>query len=156
MKRNSLLIEERDLSGVEVVGGLETLGFKKDTVADLGGITQQEGSKIKKYQEALKYIFDEGPKQGVHVIMQVDKPANVFFDEYSREAGALFKHRVILKSENKHLALLRPSEEIDVQVLSDDKEHLRAYYYPDGESPILFTPFLLPETDNLFESILTK
>ena len=156
MKRNSLLIEERDLSEMEVVGRLETLGFKKDTVADLGGITQQEGSKIKKYQEALKYILDEGPKQGVHVIMQVDKPANVFFDEYSREAGALFKHRVILKSENKYLAPLRLSEDIDVQVLSDDKEHLRAYYYPDGESPILFTPFLLPETDNLFESILTK
>ena len=61
---------------------------------------------------------------------------------------------VILKSENKHLAPLRFGEDIDVQSLSDDNEHLRAYYYPDGEQPMLFTPFLLPDAQYLFNAIL--
>ena len=88
------------------------------------------------------------------VLMQVDKPGNILFDEFGKEAIGLFKHRVILKSENKHLAPLRFGEDIDVQSLSDDNEHLRAYYYPDGEKPMLFTPFLLPDAQYLFNAIL--
>ena len=37
------------------------------------------------------------------------------------------------------------SQDIDVESLSDEEEHLRAYYYPEGDDPVLFTPFLLPE-----------
>ena len=29
--------------------------------------------------------------------------------------------------------------------LSDEEEHLRAYYYPEGDNPVLFTPYLLPD-----------
>jgi hypothetical protein len=33
---------------------------------------------------------------------------------------------------------------MDVESLSDDTEHLRAYYYSDGEEPVLFTPYQMP------------
>ena len=153
MKRNSLLVEEKKATEIKpAVGGLEMLSF--DPLPDLGANNITDGSKVKKYQEALKYILDEGPKHHVHVLMQVDKPGNILFDEFGKEAIGLFKHRVILKSENKHLAPLRFGEDIDVQSLSDDNEHLRAYYYPDGEQPMLFTPFLLPDAQYLFNAIL--
>jgi hypothetical protein len=44
---------------------------------------------------------------------------------------------------------MRFSQDIDVESLSDEEEHLRAYYYPEGDDPILFTPFLLPDADIL-------
>lgn len=153
MKRNSLLMEEKKVTEIKpAVSGLEMLSF--DPLPDLRANNITDGSKVKKYQEALKYILDEGPKHHVHVLMQVDKPGNILFDEFGKEAIGLFKHRVILKSENKHLAPLRFGEDIDVQSLSDDNEHLRAYYYPDGEQPMLFTPFLLPDAQYLFNAIL--
>ena len=146
-------VEEKKATEIkQAVGGLEMLSF--DPLPDLGANNITDGSKVKKYQEALKYILDEGPKHHVHVLMQVDKPGNILFDEFGKEAIGLFKHRVILKSENKHLAPLRFGEDIDVQSLSDDNEHLRAYYYPDGEQPMLFTPFLLPDAQYLFNAIL--
>ena len=155
MKRNSLLVEEKKATEIKpTVGGLEMLSF--DPLPDLGANNITDGSKVKRYQDALKYILDEGPKHHVHVLMQVDKPGNILFDEFGKEAIGLFKHRVILKSENKHLAPLRFGEDIDVQSLSDDNEHLRAYYYPDGEQPMLFTPFLLPDAQYLFNAILIK
>ena len=49
---------------------------------------------------------------------------------------------------------MRLSEDIDVQSLSDEEERLRAYYYPDGGMPQLFTPFQLPDEQELFNKIL--
>lgn len=155
MKRNSLLIEEKNVKQENnVIGGIEMLSF--DSLPDIGGNTSSDGSKVKKFQDALMYILDEGPKHNVHVLMQVDKPGNILFDEFGREAISKFKHRIILKSENRHLAPLRLGEDIDVQSLSDDNEHLRAYYYPDGEQPMLFTPFVLPDSLSIFNSVLIK
>ena len=155
MKRNSLLVEEKkSQQESNVIGGIEMLSF--DSLPDISGNTSSDGSKVKKYQDALMYILDEGPKHNVHVLMQVDKPGNILFDEFGREAISKFKHRIILKSENRHLAPLRLGEDIDVQSLSDDTEHLRAYYYPDGEQPMLFTPFVLPDTLSIFNSVLIK
>lgn len=156
MKRNSLLVDEKkpEQKKNEALFGIEMLSF--EPLPDIGTNNMVEGSKVKKYQEALQYILDEGPKHNVHVLMQVDKPGNILFDEFGREAISKFKHRVILKSENKHLSPLRLGEDIDVQSLSDDNEHLRAYYYPDGEQPMLFTPFLLPDMQNIFNAVLIK
>ena len=55
----------------------------------------------------------------------------------------------MLKSENKFLQPFRLSQDIDVEVLSDEEEHLRAYYYPEGEDPVLFTPFQMPDKHTL-------
>ena len=84
--------------------------------------------------------------QGVHILMQVDKPGNILFEgDYGVNATDKFRHKVILKSENKFLMPMRFSQEIDVEALSDEEEHLRAYYYPEGDDPILFTPYQMPD-----------
>lgn len=98
------------------------------------------------FQKALTYILDEGPMQGVHVLMQVDKPGNILFKgDYCTDATDKFRHKIILRSENKLISPLRFSQEIDVEVLSEEEEHLRAYYYPEGDNPVLFTPYILSD-----------
>ena len=100
------------------------------------------------YPQALMYLLEEGPMHGVHVLLQVDKPSNILFgDEYDVEAALKFRHKIILKSENKYLNPLRFSQDIDVEHLSDEEEHMRAFYYPDGYDPMLFTPFQMPDAD---------
>lgn len=100
------------------------------------------------YPQALMYLLEEGPMHGVHVLLQIDKPSNILFgDEYDVEAALKFRHKIILKSENKYLNPLRFSQDIDVEHLSDEEEHLRAYYYPDGDDPVLFTPYQMPDSD---------
>ena len=100
------------------------------------------------YPQALMYLLDEGPMNDVHLLLQVDKPSNILFgDEYDVEAALKCRHKVILRSENKFLNPLRFSQELDVEVLSDEEEHMRAYYYPDGDDPVLFTPYQMPDTD---------
>ncbi len=102
------------------------------------------------FQQALCYILDEGPMQGVHTLLQVDKPGNILFEgDFGLNATDKFRHKVILRSENKYLQPMRFSADIDVEVLSDEEEHLRAYYYPEGGDPQLFTPFLMPDGDLL-------
>lgn len=100
------------------------------------------------YLKALSYILDEGPLQGVHTLLMVDKPGNILFKgDYAVNDTDKFRHKIILRSENKFLAPMRFSQEIDVETLSDEEEHLRAYYYPEGDDPILFTPYQMPDED---------
>ncbi len=115
-----------------------------------------DASKIKTYPEALKFILDEGPTQGVHVLLQVDKPENILFEgEYCTDATDKFNHKVILRSENKCILPLRFSEEIDVETLGEEEERLRAYYYPENGKPQLFTPFLMPQSNDI-TNLLTE
>lgn len=115
-----------------------SLGFQ----SPFGGADTENST----FQRALTYILDEGPMQGVHVLLQVDKPGNILFKgDFCTEATDKFRHKIILRSENKLIAPLRFSQEIDVEVLSDEEEHLRAYYYQEGDNPVLFTPYLLPD-----------
>lgn len=126
--------------------GFEDIGF------DMGSLDFGEGSSTDvdtenmTYPQALMYLLDEGPMHDIHILLQIDKPSNILFgDEYDVEAANKFRHKVILRSENKFLNPLRFSQEIDVESLSDEEEHLRAYYYPDGDDPVLFTPYQMPE-----------
>ena len=88
--------------------------------------------------------------QGVHTLLLVDKPGNILFEgDYDVNDTDKFRHKIILRSENKFLQPMRFSQEIDVETLSDEEEHLRAYYYPDGDDPVLFTPYQMPDTDTI-------
>lgn len=128
------------------LGGIEPMSFDLD-LPDLdsaGNVTNTNGPKT--FQSALTYILEEGPMQGVHILLQVDKPGNILFEgDYGVNATDKFRHKVILKSENKFLMPMRFSQDIDVEALSDEEEHLRAYYYPEGDDPQLFTPFIIPD-----------
>jgi hypothetical protein len=102
------------------------------------------------YPKALSYILDEGPLQGVHTVLMVDKPGNILFEgDLDVNDTDKFRHKVILRSENKYLQTMRFSQEIDVETLSDEEEHLRAYYYPEGDDPVLFTPYQMPDSETI-------
>ena len=102
------------------------------------------------YPKALSYILDEGPLQGIHTILMVDKPGNILFEgDYDTNDTDKFRHKIILRSENKFLQPMRFSQEIDVETLSDEEEHLRAYYYPEGDDPVLFTPYQMPDQETI-------
>lgn len=131
----------------------ETSSDELDSISfDMGSLDFGEGSSTDvdtnsmTYPQALMYLLDEGPMHDIHILLQIDKPSNILFgDEYDVEAANKFRHKVILRSENKFLNPFRFSQEIDVESLSDEEEHLRAYYYPDGDDPVLFTPYQMPE-----------
>lgn len=94
------------------------------------------------FQQALSYILEEGPRQGVHTLLQVDKPGNILFEgDYGTNGPSKFKHKVILKSQNRYLVPLHLSANVDVEILYDEKGRIRAYYCPEDELPILFTPY---------------
>ena len=102
------------------------------------------------YLKALTYILDEGPLQDVHTLLLVDKPANICFEgDYDVNNTDKFRHKIILRSENKFLMPMRFGQDIDVETLGDEEERMRAYYYPDGDDPMLFTPYQMPDEDTI-------
>ncbi len=164
MKRNSSLVHEAATIGADkgfsISSGVVNMDFFSDDDGDTSAYQKdieeqaqkyataeggEEESVVRTFPEALRFILDEGPTQGVHVLLQVDKPNNILFEDYPSETVAFFKHRVILSSENKYLLPMRLSVDIDVEALSDDEDHLRAYYYPDGGASKLFTPYIIKE-----------
>lgn len=149
MKRNLPLESTASKEETMAFGELEPLSF--GDINDLGGGMSMGGATSEMtFQQALNYILDEGPMQGVHTLLQVDKPGNILFEgDFGLNATDKFRHKVILRSENKYLQPMRFSADIDVEILSDEEEHLRAYYYPEGDDPQLFTPFLMPDSENL-------
>ncbi len=138
MKKDLPLSGDNSSSAVD---GIEPLGFDMG----LGG-----GSRPMTYQKALTTILEDGPLQGVHVLLQVDRPGNILFQgDYGDNAIDKFNYKVIFRSENKWLTPLRMSQDIDVENLGEDEERLRAYYCAEGETPMLFTPYQMPEDDAL-------
>lgn len=167
MKRNSPLVASTSSSlsatkGFDISTGIVNLDFFCDDNGDTSAYTSQieeqakmyatssddeEPSVVNTYPEALRFILDEGPTQGVHILLQVDKPTNILFEDYPNETVSMFKHKVILRSENKYLAPMRFSVDIDVESLGEEKERLRAYYYPEDGGPKLFTPYIILSTE---------
>lgn len=126
------------------------LSFDMSSLDNLMGEGESTTTDNMTFPQALMYLLDEGPMNDVHVLLQIDKPSNILFgDEYDVDAANKFRHKVILRSENKFLNPLRFSKDIDVEVLGDEEERLRAYYYPDGDDPVLFTPYQMPDTETI-------
>ena len=143
MKRKMSLQKQTDSWDMDF--DTEEISMDMSELSDLMSEGKETNVQDMTYPQALQYILEEGPMQGVHVILQVDKPGNILFEgDYCEDIVNKFKHRIILKSENQLLPPLRFSHDMDVESLSDDAEHLRAYYYSDGEEPVLFTPYQMP------------
>ena len=156
MKRKSLLPESSQTDDFDPANDVISMDFSSLDALD-GNSNNFDASRIKTYPEALKFILDEGPMQDVHVLLQVDKPENILFEgEYCTDATDKFNHKIILRSENKFILPLRFSEEIDVEILGEEEERLRAYYYPENGKPQLFTPFLMPRSNQIIYELITQ
>lgn len=157
MKRKSLLPESSQTDDFDPANDVISMDFSSLDALDGNNNNNFDASRIKTYPDALKFLLDEGPMQDVHVLLQVDKPENILFEgEYCTDATDKFNHKIILRSENKFILPLRFSEEIDVETLGEEEERLRAYYYPENGKPQLFTPFLMPKSNEIINKIITQ
>ena len=154
MKRKSPLPSRQKSDDFDPANDVISMDFGEmgDLFGDSGNYL--DASRVKTYPDALKFILDEGPMQGIHVLLQVDKPENILFEgEYCTDATDKFHHKVILRTENKYLAPMRFSTDIDVESLGEDEERLRAYYYPEDGEPQLFTPYLMPKSKKIINTL---
>lgn len=111
-------------------------------------------SDIKSVMQALEYILDHGPENGVHTIMQLDRIGNFYItkDGYvnSKAIYSRFAHLLILRSGENDVATLALPDNIRPAALEDNGERLRAYYYNEGSNRYeLFTPYLMPKTEQI-------
>ena len=109
-------------------------------------------SDIKTVMQALEYILDRGPENGVHTIMQLDRIGNFYItkDGYvnSKDVYSRFAHLLILRTGENDLVTLSLPDNIRPAALEDNGERLRAYYYNEGSNRYeLFTPYLLPKIE---------
>lgn len=111
-------------------------------------------SDIKTVMQALEYILDRGPENGVHTIMQLDRIGNFYItkDGYvnSKAVYSRFAHLLILRSGENDVSTLTLPDDIRPAVLEDNGERLRAYYYNEGSNRYeLFTPYLMLKTEQI-------
>lgn len=96
------------------------------------------------YRKALSYILDYGGEQGVHVVLQIDKPEKFMFEEYvtGKTIFSKFKYIIMLRSDENAINRLNLSDDIALENLSSDPERLRAIYYNEpNDSYVLLTPY---------------
>ncbi|MDE7396616.1 MAG: hypothetical protein K2M98_02700 [Muribaculum sp.] len=116
------------------------------------GISKNTDSKPDTTQKALEIIIDKGPNVGVHTIMQIDKIDRFLFDDYpsAKMIFSKFKHLILLRSDEKTSGTLHLADDCRPERLSDDEERLRAIYYNDDlDTYTLFTPFTVPDTEDI-------
>jgi hypothetical protein len=133
-----------------------------DVFAGLNFSSSLSGDKkqidVSNFEKAMRYILENGPEQGVHTILQIDKPSKLLFQEFvsSKVVFSMFKHIVMLRSEEKTAMTLGLSDDIRLEDLSSEQERLRAYYYSEeDDSYQLFSPYTLP-TENELNNILKQ
>ena len=114
--------------------GFEMMDFNSDSAGDFDT-----------FKKALEYIIRNGAEQGVHVVIQIDKPKQLLFADYlsQKDFYNMFRHLVILKCDDSINTELSISEDVKFDNLSSDNERLRALYYNDNNNKcILFSPFV--------------
>jgi len=113
-----------------------------------------KGSSVKTVLEAMNYIMMEGPANGVHTIIQVDKPNSFLFPQdgslRKNDFYAKCKHVILLRSNETDLTNLWLQDDIRraISQFEDNPSRLRAYYYnEESDKYQLFTPFALPNKE---------
>jgi len=97
------------------------------------------------FRKTLEYIILNGAEQGVHVVLQIDKPHQLLFSDSINRSDFynMFRHLVILKCDDSINTSFEISEEEDFGCLSSDYERLRALYYNENNNRCtLFSPFV--------------
>ena len=96
------------------------------------------------YQKVIDYILKNGAEEGVHVVLQIDKPSQLLFSDYmtGKIFFSMFHHVVMLRSDAGAVNSLGMSDDLKLENLSSDIERLRAIYYNEAnDSYTLFSPF---------------
>lgn len=140
LKHNIPLNHDEDsmeeTSVLDLMGGLEF------------GLSDSKIKQPKNIRDAIKIILEQGPILGVHTVLQLDKIDRFLFEDsiYGRDIKKIFKHLILLKSNENLTSYLGLDDDLHPERLSESKSNLRAIYYNDDfETYRLFTPYkLLP------------
>lgn len=111
---------------------------------DAFSATAEDSTKYDTYRKALSCILENGGEQGVHTVLQIDKPDKFLFDDYvtGKMVFTYFKHLIMLRSDENAVNRLGLSDDISLENLSSDPERLRAIYYNESsDSYTLLTPY---------------
>lgn len=140
----------------QTMGKFEAALAAMDRIGKTASSTGLTGSSVNTVQEAMEYILSEGPANGVHTILQVDKPNHFLFpqDDSLRKNDfyAKCKHVILLRSESTALTALWLQDDISraISQFEDNPSRLRAYYYNEESVKYqLFTPFVLPDKNTI-------
>ena len=129
---------------IEIMSG-DSTPVSDDDFGFSGGFSNSSSDDdFNSYQKVLEYILKNGAEVGVHVVLQIDKPAQLLFSDYmtGKVFFSMFRHVVMLKSEENAVNSLGLSDDLKLGNLSSDIERLRAIYYSEtNDSYTLFTPF---------------
>lgn len=144
-----VLLGQEKMRDLKFDNAIETDKTDVETNSDdfgFGNAFADSGSNIKydTYRKALAYILDNGGEQGVHTVLQIDKPDKFLFDDYvtGKMLFAKFKHLIMLRSDEDAINRLNLSDDISLENLSSDPERLRAIYYNEGsDAYVLLTPY---------------
>lgn len=120
--------------------------------------TSEEKANFKSYREAVRYLLDSGPSAGLHTLIQIEKTANLLFEDFisNKLVSANFKHLLLLRSDDKVATQLGIDDSLKLSMLSADPDRLRAYYYnEDSGEAVLFSPFEQIEINNI-ETIINS
>ena len=101
-------------------------------------------SKFNTYRKALAYILDNGPRVGVNVLLQIDQPGKLLFEDYvsGKTVFTRFNHVVMFRSDEKAANILQLRDDIQLDNLPSDPERMRAFYYSvEKDVYQLFTPY---------------
>lgn len=111
----------------------------------LGGLSFGAGRQSQRtYRSELQYLLENGSEQGVHFILQVEKPQNLLGGQNLSQqfVKKLFRHWVMLRSASEAALSLRLRDDVRLENLSDDLDRLRAIYYSDDTDTYhLLTPY---------------
>lgn len=133
--RNDKELETRQSDEQATVGG----------PSFLGGMSFGAGRSAQKtYRTELQYLLENGSEQGVHFILQVDKPQNLLGGQNISQqfVKKLFRHWIMLRSASEAALALRLRDDIRLETLSDDLDRLRAIYYSDDTDTYhMITPY---------------
>ncbi len=144
LKRDQKFAKEDDMTNS---------GFVNDLFAGISfNVGSTDNTQFDSYKKALLYLLDNGPMAGVHVVIQVDKSDKLLFEDFisAKTVNARFKHLIFLRTDSRLAMSLGVSDEIKVEMISDDIERLRAYYYFDEDgSYTLFSPYEFTTTNQL-------
>ena len=129
-----------DFGNDDMFGGLD---FGSSSSSQSSSAT--DASTFDSYRKALRYIINNGPIEGVHTMMQIDKPDNLLFEDLgAKDIYRLFNHFVMLRSSESVASRMQLSDDVKLDTLNSDPDRLRAYYFDvSNDKYELFTPYAL-------------
>lgn len=98
------------------------------------------------FSKALRTILTGGPEQGIHTILQVDKPGNILFEDYPSKKMIydMFAHLLIHRSDESTANVLALRDSIRPENLTSDEERLKAIYFnEETDQYTIFSPYII-------------